>query len=201
MMSSLVASPSSQKTSERPPGEGVCCPRETAPRGWAQVAGLGLVLVRSGNPPVPRSPCRPPTGSRAPPHPIPVLPGGGVGGDRQSSCPRPCVSPWAALGVQGCAQLPAAALRLVVRGQPDLSQHSSIGLVGLALGGPPPGSPMRALAPGVAGGVHVAQRTRSSNSSKRRRGLGAPPPCRPEVPLSPGLPTGCADSDSAGGRH
>lgn len=73
---------------------------------------------------------------------------------------------------------------------------SGVALPAQAAGAPPPGRLGRTLAPGVAGRVHSAQRTRrrrrtgSSSSGKRQRGLGVPPPCHPDVPLSPGLPTG-----------
>ena len=72
--------------------------------------------------------------------------------------------------------------------------------------GPSPRSLRRALVPGVAGRVGLAQRTLrsrrigNSRSSKRQRGLGAAPPCHPDVPLSPRLPTGWADSGSVRGR-
>lgn len=134
------------------------------------------------------------------------LPGGGKGphssrGDLGSAClvPMPKAS--------------AAPLRLLFSLGPGgqhcrghlrpsgFPHHASIlsawrALLAQVAAAPPQGSPGRAPAPGVAGRVHLAQRTRrrrrmgSSSSSKRQRGLGVPPPCHPDVPLSPGLPTG-----------
>lgn len=149
--------------------------------------------------------------------PIPVFPGDGWRRPRKqqwrpglaclrSRCPRPRAAPPRLLFSRGRGGQHG---RGHVRPS-DSPRHASILSVRRGTpssgAGAPPGSPGKALAPGVAGRVPLAQRTRrrrrmgSSSSGKRQRGLRVPPARHPDVPLSPGLPTGWADSDSARGR-